>query len=302
VHPNTINGLLTFLAVAEHGSINRAAVTLNLSQPALTRTLQQLEGRLGSKLLTRSSRGVELTELGRVLAERARAIQHAVRAAEGDIRSYHSQANTTLDVGVVMVHPLQPFRHALVETVGGSAGCRVRLTFGTAAEMMDLLRAGRVEVVLGHLLEGHEASDLVQDQLALDEVAIYARARHPLAGRADLMLAELGVQRWALGPREDALGGVVHRIFEAGGVPGPDVAIETDLTPLRRAIVIGSDLLSVFQLHHVAHEVAAGRLVKLAYDLGVAGRPIGMIRIGRHSRMSAGFLAALSRHYREAEL
>ncbi len=43
MHPSTIAGLLTFLAVAEHGSINRAAVTLNLSQPALTRTLQQLE-------------------------------------------------------------------------------------------------------------------------------------------------------------------------------------------------------------------------------------------------------------------
>jgi DNA-binding transcriptional LysR family regulator len=159
-----------------------------------------------------------------------------------------------------------------------------------------------VEVVLGHLLEGHEASDFVQDRLALDEVAIYARPDHPLAGRSSMTLADLGEQRWALGSREDALGGAVHRLFEDGGVHGPEVAIETDLTPLRRAIVIGSDLISVFQFHHVADEVAAGRLVRLAYDLGVARQPIGMIRIGRHSRMSAGFLAALSRRYREADL
>jgi DNA-binding transcriptional LysR family regulator len=43
VHPSTIDGLLTFFAVAEHGSINRAAVALNLSRPARTRTLQQVK-------------------------------------------------------------------------------------------------------------------------------------------------------------------------------------------------------------------------------------------------------------------
>jgi DNA-binding transcriptional LysR family regulator len=302
VHPSTINGLLTFLAVAQHGSINRAAVALNLSQPALTRTLQQLESRLGATLLTRSSRGVELTDFGRMLADRAEAIQHEIRAAEQDIRSYHSEADTALHVGVVMVHPLLPFCRALVETVGAVPDRHIRLTFGTAAEMMDLLRAGQVEVVLGHLLEGHEASDFVQDRLALDEVAIFARPGHPLARQSSMTLAELGGQRWALGPRQDALGGAVYRLFETGGVKGPDVAIETDLTPLRRALVMESDLISVFQLHHVAGEVAAGRLVRLAHDLDIARQPIGMLRIGRHSRMSAAFLAALTRRYRDADV
>ena len=69
MHWNTVNGLLTFLAIVEHGSINRAAVALNLSQPALTRTLQQRETRLGGKLVTRSSHGIELTEFGRVVIE-----------------------------------------------------------------------------------------------------------------------------------------------------------------------------------------------------------------------------------------
>ena len=78
--------LRSFVVVAEEGNITRAAQRLHISQPPLTRQIQQLEAELDTALFERTSRGVELTDAGRVLLEDARQVLRDVEHAEGRAR------------------------------------------------------------------------------------------------------------------------------------------------------------------------------------------------------------------------
>src|SRR3954452_6055434 len=85
--------LRSFLAVADHGHVGRAAADVGLTQPALTRQIQTLESRVGVPLFLRVPRGVELTEAGRVLVQAARrlvadserALARSQRAGRGEL-------------------------------------------------------------------------------------------------------------------------------------------------------------------------------------------------------------------------
>jgi DNA-binding transcriptional LysR family regulator len=88
-----------FMAVAEERSFTVAARRLNLSQPPLSQHIQALEAELGTQLLYRTSRKVELTKAGEALLARARAIQQQIRLAEDEVHSIGAGMVGTLDVG-----------------------------------------------------------------------------------------------------------------------------------------------------------------------------------------------------------
>jgi DNA-binding transcriptional LysR family regulator len=95
-----------FLAVAERGSLMKAAQTLHTDQPALSRTLRRLERLVGAPLFTRSSRGLTLTELGRRLHGPARDLIAQADAIEAQARAEARQASGVLKVGAVDVYPV----------------------------------------------------------------------------------------------------------------------------------------------------------------------------------------------------
>ena len=88
-----------FIAVAEERSFTLAARRLNLSQPPLSQHIQGLEAALGTPLLYRTSRRVELTQAGEALLARARAIQQQIKLAEDEVQSIGAGLIGTLDVG-----------------------------------------------------------------------------------------------------------------------------------------------------------------------------------------------------------
>ena len=88
-----------FMAVAEERSFTLAARRLNLSQPPLSQHIQALEAELGTQLLYRTSRKVELTQAGEAMLMRGRAILQQVKAAEDEVRSIGAGLIGTLDVG-----------------------------------------------------------------------------------------------------------------------------------------------------------------------------------------------------------
>ncbi|MEO3849505.1 LysR family transcriptional regulator [Streptomyces sp. B8F3] len=215
-----------FVAVAEELHFGRAAVRLGIAQPPLSRAIQQLERRLGVRLLERDRRGVALTAAGEMLLHEGRAALDATAAAarrtrraggaEGHGGTRH---RLVLAVKAAASHELL---HDLLDAYAAEPGAaEVEVLPSGTCEQGEMLRDGRADVALMHApfnsLAGFDTEELTRE----GQIAILPAA-HPLAARTALTLADIAdvpglpLARWS----SDAPG------------PGPEIHDQTQLAQL----------------------------------------------------------------------
>ncbi len=145
--PVDLKRLLYFCTIVEQGQISRAARVLNMAQPPLSQRLRELEEEIGYKLFLRSRRGLQVTEAGRLLYRRARAILHSVDEARDEVIRAASQSGPALRVGVSPT-----CRHLWIsrfpEFVGHFSGHVVGLVVGDSSYLEQLLQAGNLDMAL----------------------------------------------------------------------------------------------------------------------------------------------------------
>ncbi|MCT2587741.1 LysR family transcriptional regulator [Actinophytocola gossypii] len=177
--------LAYFVAVAEELNFGRAAERLGMAQPPLSRAIQQLERRLGVRLLTRTSRRVELTPAGEVLLAEGRTALTALAAAE-------ERARRAADPKLVLA--LKPGGDAgLLEKILARCAAEeiaVEPRFCAIGEQEGLLRGGEADVALLHL-PYDEPADLATEVLLVDREIVLMPSTHRLADRTELSRADL---------------------------------------------------------------------------------------------------------------
>jgi DNA-binding transcriptional LysR family regulator len=219
-----------FVAVAEELHFSRAAARLGIAQPPLSRAISQLERRMGGPLLERNSRGVSLTDAGRVLLAEARAALDAVDAADRRTRRAMVSGD---EPGLVLVSKAGASTELLTKLLDAYAAepgsVKVEVTLCGIGEQGPQLRDGRADVALLHRpfdsTDGLDSEDLLTE----GQVAVLPSG-HPWATRSHLRLADLDEipdvppMRWPSG------GGT----FPDG--PGPEIR---DSTQLYQLIALG---------------------------------------------------------------
>lgn len=190
--------LRSFVAVAEEGSITRAAERLHIAQQSLSQQIRTLETQLGAPVLTRSSRGVTPTAVGLVLLREAHAVlAQAERAADAVHRAARGETGE-LRVGFLttVAHDLMPpIVRGFTEQDRGIALHTEDLTI---AALVDGVRDGRLDAGLSR---PPLVDDVVTELLFDEQVAAVLPAGHPLADRDELTLADLAAEPWVLTPR-----------------------------------------------------------------------------------------------------
>src|ERR1700736_2663350 len=102
-----LHQLRYFCAVAETGSFSRAAEQSHVAQPSLSQQVLKLEGELGARLFDRLGRSVRLTDLGKTLLPRARAVLRELEAAKGEVIERKESSSGSVTVGVIP--PIAPY-------------------------------------------------------------------------------------------------------------------------------------------------------------------------------------------------
>jgi DNA-binding transcriptional LysR family regulator len=184
-----------FVAVAEEGSLTRAAARLHIAQQSLSQQIRTLEAQLGVTLFTRSSRGAELTDAGAVLlrearpvlAQAARAVEAVRQSGRGPVRVgfLSSVANYVMPPVVRTFRTRHPDVALHVEDVA-------------IATLVERLRAGELDA---GLTRPPHVDDLETEVVLREPVAAALPEEHPLAGRAEIELADLADDPWVLTPR-----------------------------------------------------------------------------------------------------
>ena len=273
--------LVLVLEVAEQGSISRAAETLNIAQPSLSRTIGEFESSLGVRIFDRGPRGVTLTQEGERLIAHAKVLRETLHDAEREIVETQAAEQASISIGIVPVHPIDPLMQALVDLVEMRPDIRARFTTSTRDQLLPLLDRGELDLVFGPLAMTPMAGGYTETVIYYPDLGFYCGRACPLSGRKKVSLNDLREMKWVLGPEGSFSRRRVDAFFRAHGMDPPEVHIEFEEIPARRSMVLQSDFVSVFQRQHVLTEIQDGRIYPLPIEWRQDDRPIGVIRLSR---------------------
>jgi len=272
MHPGIkLRHIRAFLDIATEGSLTGVARAQGITQPALSRTLAELETLLGQPMFLRQGRKLILTEAGGVFRRHALT---AVQALEAGAAALRPGVSGTLRVGVLptvatrfMPRVVLRFRELRPEIV-------LAVETGPHFHLMRLLRDGAVDLVMGRLPGAAEMAGLSFDHLYEDEVILAGRADHPLRNRpAPEALAASPV---ILPPATALIRPVVDDYLAANGLAGLRPAVETVSLALGRGVCLASDALWFISRGVIAHELERGDMVALPTGARFLSGAVGM--------------------------
>ena len=230
--------LLHLKAIADAGSFNRAAKTIGLSQPALTRSIHKLEAAVGAPLLTRVAKGVYPTECGRTLLEHIQTIDAELEQAATMLRVMKGRAGSQLACGGSFVPMSLLIQRAIKDFSEARTGLHVRLVENSTDNLLRMLRLGELELVVCPKMDSEMDGDLPSEVLVTERVGIFANSRNRLLEHKAHSLHKLAAaEKWIIPDRSGQLRQLLTREFARLAVEMPARFIETSsLTAARRLI------------------------------------------------------------------
>ena len=267
--------LRTLVAIAEQGSLVRAAKVLSVTQPAVTKTLVELEDIAGHRLFDRTPKGVTLTGAGQILLRHTgtslRAIQEGLSSlsdAEGEAPSLVVGALPNVDASL-----LAP---ALVRFAVSVPRAKVCVRTGSNAQLITALKQGVLDMVVGYLAEPSDMQGLSFEQLYSEPFMLVVRPGHELSLLQDVDPALMKGYRFVIPDVGTRARGTVNRFFMAVGTGLPLRTIETLDFAFGRSYVMNSDAIWIVSRGAVENDLKKGTLVRLNIDTSSTEGPVGL--------------------------
>lgn len=250
-----------FLAVYDHGSLGRAAAALDLTQPALSKTIHQLERELKVKLFDRTPKGLVPTVYGEALSLHARIVDSELRHAERELALLAGAAKGLVRIGVTPSIAGTILPAAVRELRRERPGIELAVFEGLAHHHAAALRRGELDLVVGGWTRGM-GPDLASEVVCEDVVRVFAHRGHPLAG-APIDFAQLATEAWVLPPHSEFWLDHLDRSFVTRGLTPPAPAVTSNSAAFIVAMIQRTDALSYLPSLLVRRAVAAGEIVPI---------------------------------------
>jgi len=287
--------LRALLALADSGSYLGASIQTGLAVPTLHRAVKDLSLSLRKTLVERRSNAVVLTEAGQALARAFRLARVELEAGLAEIEALKGREIRRITVGAMPLSRARILPAAVARFLKRHPLVRIAIAEGARAELVEPLRNGMIDMMIGALRQPLLEPDLTQVALFEDEPIVVAREGHPLAGtRPDL--AALARYSWILPGRSAPLRASWEAMFAQAGVPTPPVPVESGSVMTIRQVLIESDFLTLVSPDQVAVELEARWLTSLGTVPSAFHRVIGVTTRAswRPTAVQAEFLADLA--------
>jgi len=218
--------LILFLTTAEHLNITAAAKALNLTQPALTRSIKQLEVILGVTLFDRLPSGVALTRQGEILARRVKLMELEYHHALAEISALEKGMVGTLSIGAGPVWITTILPSVIAAFHAQYPKIKVNLNSGVIDTLVPALMNGDIELVCS-TLDFPSQAEIVKEPLIKILHAVVARSSHPLLQSPTVTAEDLAHYPWLVLANDHVGTSRIGSYFVANGVEPPTIAVET---------------------------------------------------------------------------
>ncbi|MGG6462831.1 LysR substrate-binding domain-containing protein [Solilutibacter silvestris] len=270
--------LLLLVHLYEQRSVLRAAEAANMTQPAASKLLAEMESQLGVPLFERHARGVEPTGYGQVLIRRARAALSEIGRAHDEIVALRSGLIGQVSIGTVVNPGTTLVPQAIAEVKREFPGILIKVEMDYSRPLVAKLQDGQLDIVIGRIMEAEGAAELDFEPLADEPHATIVRADHPLARRDKVSHADLAEHGWIMPPQGSVLRSKLDAVFLEHGLPLPQNIVETASLPVIIHLLRNSDMLSALPAESVAPYLQTGQMRVLPIELGVRMEYFGIIR------------------------
>lgn len=263
-----------FLEVARLKSVVAAAEALNISQPAASKTIQELEELLGVALFDRSRRSLFLSPFGEVFQRYAAASITALRQGVDSIAQAQTDA-VVVKVGALPTVSARILPGAVAKFTAQGLRARTRIITGPNGYLLSLLRLGDVDIVIGRMAEPQAMAGFSFEHLYSEKVVLVVRAGHPLLAAKPFNLAMIEAYQALMPPPGSVIRPIVERLLLSHGVTHLRDEVETVSNAFGRSFTRISDAVWIISEGVVAEDIAAGQLVALPVDTAETLGPVG---------------------------
>ena len=232
--------LRAFTAVVSAGSLGRAAHELNITQPALSRTIQRLEEQVGAALFERHSKGMQLTDIGRALLPHANWLRHAGQVAREEIDAMRGLAKGTVRIGAVGSVACSVLPTAIGSVLEKWPQLKVQVLEGFWDRLASALVQNEIDLALAPCMPDTEEIEAVQDCRWTDASHVIAALDHPLRSRRALRWGDLLAQRWVLPGKGSEPYAQFERTLARQGRAMPQTVVDT------RSVLVMKNLVARF--------------------------------------------------------
>ena len=233
-----------FLAVAEHRGITAAARSINITQPALTKSIRQLEQLLGVTLFERLPTGVVLTRYGEALARRVRLMDLEYRHALDEIEAMKGGRRGTLTIGAGPAWMARILPPVIAQFQREQPRIRVQLTAGVIDTLVPALLGGRLDMICS-ALDFPSHPEIIKEHLTEMNHVLVVSATHPLARRREVATASLLDYPWVSLTGNLVGNARVGSFFAASGLRPPQVDVETNSTSGLMGVVAAGSYIAI---------------------------------------------------------
>lgn len=296
----TLRQLHVVVAIEQYRSIVRAAEHLNLTQPTITKALQDVEAALATPLFRRTNRGVEPLPSGSALARHARLVLAQMAHAEEELADLRDGSGGRVTVGSLIAASVRLLPEAIVRLKRARPRVSISVREGSNDILMPALRRGDLDIVVGRLPEFREREGISQEELYREIACLVVRSAHPLASTAEPDLADLVKSEWVLPPSETTLRTQLEKVFYDRALPRPVQTIESISLVNNLHLVLNADFVLATPYQAVRDLVKSGRMKVLPIPLLPTMGPVGISRRS-DAELSPVSLALLDEMRRVAE-
>ena len=263
-------------AIETHRSLLKASVALSISQPALTKSLHELEDVLQLRLFDRHSRGVRPTEVGVMFVRSARRILAELRRLDEDLDMLSDPGGGTVALGALPVAAAGVLPGALARLKAAHPGIRVRLQQGRTEELLPLLASGELDLIVGRLYEPPTPDGFEREALWTEPLSILARFGHPLLSAERVSLDEIRRYDLVLPTITQRVGREIEHLLALVGID-PATSLRSSSYGFIREMLHGTDLLSVMPRLMMVGDLLRGTLRVVPLPIPAPDRPAGLI-------------------------
>jgi DNA-binding transcriptional LysR family regulator len=244
-HRLRLRNLETLIDLSLSQNISHTAAKLNITQPALSKWLKELEDDLGLTLFERHARGLKPTPQSLALIEHARRIQSQLDTARDEMAVMRDGGTGLVTIGTSGASAADTVPRAVLKLLAKAPQTQVRLLESTMDRLLQQLSRGELDIVVGRSMPEYSHSGIRSEELYKESIHLVVRPGHPLLEVSTLKWSDLLTYRWVVWPAGTPIRNALEAAFAQAGQSVPANCVESNSVTLNLILLNNSDMIGV---------------------------------------------------------